>query len=151
MIPPSLLADELHLDLGALALAAGAAQHLGHAGQSHFVVHDFESVEVAVKGSTLLFTKTGGKEHAMNKGILRSPSDIPLVRRLVVVADIVEDLLLAGDRQRLQRHGALVEGPDGVLVELEAHLQGARPHGFVEHVAAGEVEQAAVELEGAIQ
>ena len=32
-------------NLGTLALAAGAAEHLGHAGQSHFVVHDFEWVE----------------------------------------------------------------------------------------------------------
>ena len=42
-------------------------------------------------------------------------SDVPLVGRLVVVVDVVEDVLLARDRQRLQRHGALVQGTDRVL------------------------------------
>ena len=43
----------------------------------------------------------------------------------------------------------LNRAPDGVLVEREAHLEGVRPHGLVEQVAAGEVEHAAVELEEA--
>ena len=34
-----LLADELHLDLGALALGARAAEDLGHARQGHLLVH----------------------------------------------------------------------------------------------------------------
>lgn len=34
-----LLTQELHLDLCTLTLRSGAAQHLGHASQSHLFVH----------------------------------------------------------------------------------------------------------------
>lgn len=39
-----------------------------------------------------------------------------------------------------------IQGPQSVLVQRESFLQRMSSHGFVEHVAAGEVENAAVIL-----
>ena len=67
----------------------------------------------------------------------------PIARQLELVADVVEDVLLAVDRQtRLE----VVERPNGILVQGEALLQREGPHRLVENVAAREVENPAVVL-----
>jgi len=69
--------------------------------------------------------------------------DASIFRLLELVANVVEDVLLAVDRQtRLE----VVQRPDGVLVQGKALLQGKGPHRLVEDVATGEVEDPAVVL-----
>ena len=69
--------------------------------------------------------------------------DAPIARQLELVADVVEDVLLAVDRQtRLE----VVERTNGILVQGETLLQREGPHRLVENVAAREVENPAVVL-----
>ena len=73
---------------------------------------------------------------------LNIPSHVSFFRLHELEVDVIEDVLLALHLQR----GVAVQLPDGVFVEGEALFERARPHRLVEHLAAGEVENSAVEL-----
>ena len=72
--------------------------------------------------------------------LVQESSLVPVFRLQVFEVDVVEDVLLALDLQR----GVASQLPNGVFIEGEALVERVRPHGLVERLAPGEVQDSAM-------